>query len=139
LTEKERTPSFYDFFAAAILANGIALLWDYVLSVIPSFILLSLPVYIMAGFVSSYLVCKRTTKKHLIVGFKTVVGASLMSILMIGSVATEINVGTVFILIACYFIGGTVAAYLTLRRQLKIVKTETESKTKTEDESSLNS
>ena len=127
MTTTERTPTLYDYFAAAILANGIALMWDYVVSTIPMLVILSIPIYAAAGFIASYLVCKRTSKQHLSVGLKTALGSSLFSFFMIWSIATEINLGTVILLILCYLVGGILAAYITLRQHLKKTKTEVES------------
>lgn len=125
---KARNPSVTDYFAGAMLANGIVWIWLQALSNLseifskaPIGLLAdaSFLIYIAGGIVSSYLVCTRTTSGHLLVGLKLSALAWVVSLFFIFTSPAEPNLGFVLALLACFVAGGVAGAYLALRRMLR--------------------
>ncbi len=95
MSEEQRNPTITDYMAGVMLANGIVWIWAMALatfsdffSKIPYIILafIAYVIYISGATLASYLVCKRTSSKHLVVGLKLAGLAWFFSlIMMLGS------------------------------------------------------
>jgi hypothetical protein len=118
LTVTERSPKLFDYLAGAILTNGLAMMAIYLAAWELLFQYLLIPLWFVAAGVSSYLVCMRTTKNHLITGIKTAVISIVMGFFMVPTLQ-NIDLGSLFIILICYIIGSIGGAYYALREQLK--------------------
>jgi uncharacterized membrane protein YoaK (UPF0700 family) len=110
----------FDYFAGAILMNGLAAM---VIFLSPSG-LLSIPLWFFAAGVSAYLVCRRATKQHLIVGIKTAAVSIVLGVVMIPTFST-LEISQIITVLICYFVGSVVGAYYALKQQLRIEKPTT--------------
>lgn len=124
MSEEERKPTLTDYMAGAMLANGFVWISRQALPrfawVSPTILADALYViYLSGGIVSSYLVCKKTTSKHLFVGLKVGAAAWALSIFFLLSSTLENILGIAFVLLVIYAAGGVAGAYLALRTRLR--------------------
>ena len=126
MSEEERTPTLTDYMAGAMLANGFV--WMPRLT-LPYFARAGVPaplladalflIYLSVGIVSSYLVCKKATSKHLFVGLKFGAVAWVFSIFFLLSSTFENILGFAFVLLVIYAAGGVAGAYFAVRTRLR--------------------
>ena len=121
MTNVERKPVIFDYFAGGLLTCGLIWFWLQFISYFPDPILtfLSWPVFIAAGTVSAYLVCKRTTKGHLGVGIKTALSSWLITVLILFSFGLDLGTYQIVILLICFVLGGLAAAYISLKNRFR--------------------
>jgi len=118
LTAKARTPKIFDYFAGAILTNGLATMAIYLAAWEPFFQYLLIILWFIAAGVSSYLVCMRTSKQHLLVGAKTAVASIALGVVMIPTLQ-GLDLFILAQILVCYLIGSIGGAYYALREQIK--------------------
>jgi hypothetical protein len=92
---------------------------------------LLIPLWFLAAGISTYLVCMRTTKNHLLTGAKTAVLSIVTGFFMVPTLQS-LEFGTLFMIFICYLIGSIGGAYYALREQLKRKPKVTISPTKAE-------
>ena len=121
MTKFERKPATFDYFAGGLLTSGLVWFWLQFISYFPDPTIASLtgPVFIAASAVSTYLVCKRTTRGHLAVGVKTALSSWLVTVLILLSFGLELDISLILILLVCFALGGLAAAYLALKDRLR--------------------
>jgi hypothetical protein len=128
LSEEPRNPTLTDYMAGTMLANGFVWIWSMILTYFPDpisripIVILAVTayaVYISGSAVSSYLVCKRTSSNHLMVGLKLAGLAWLFSLIMMLSSTTGPTLGSAVMLLVCYMAGGLAGAYMALRSELR--------------------
>ncbi len=118
MTAKVLTPKFFDYFAGAILTNGLATMAIYLAAYEPFFQYLLIPLWFLAAGVSAYLVCMRTSKEHLLVGAKTAVVSIAVGVVMIPTLQ-GLELGILALILVCFLLGSIGGAYYALREQLK--------------------
>lgn len=128
MSEEPRNPNLTDYMAGAMLANGSVWIWSMILSYFPDpiskipIVILAVTayaIYISGSALSSYLVCKRTSSNHLMVGLKLAGLAWLFSLIMMLSSTTDPTLGAAMMLLVCYLAGGLAGAYMALRSELR--------------------
>jgi hypothetical protein len=118
LTE-EKSPRIFDYLAAGILANGLVYFWQVILSFLPSLEILSILIFLAIGFVTSWLVLKRTSKQHLKVGVIAGGASWIITIFMMFGLQEGPNSLLIIVLFGCFLVGGLGAAYYSLKQQIK--------------------
>jgi uncharacterized membrane protein HdeD (DUF308 family) len=118
MTLPERSPRLFDYFAGAILTNGLAVIAIYLAAWALIFQYLLIPLWFAAAGVSTYLVCMRTTKNHLLTGAKTAILSIVLGFLMFPTLS--LNLGILGLVLVCYLVGSIGGAYYALRAQLKL-------------------
>ncbi len=118
MTAKVLTPKIFDYFAGAILTNGLATMAIYLAVWEPFFQYLLIPLWFLAAGVPAYLVCMRTSKEHLIVGAKTAVVSIALGVVMIPTLQ-GLDLGTIALILLCFLIGSVGGAYYALREQIQ--------------------
>ena len=131
VSEGEKSPSLNDYMAGAMLANGFVWIWAQVLphlSWVPYTLLAaaSYVIYLAGGIVVSYLVCKRTSSRHLFVGLKLAAVTWIFSIFVMLTIATEPTIGLAIALLVIFAAGGVAGAYLALRSALRPIRVRSE-------------
>jgi hypothetical protein len=130
-----REPSNIDYLAGAMLANGVIWIWMQGLSligedvfIVPKGLLtdLSFLIYIFGGYIAASQVCKRADTQHLIVGLKTAGYASVMALVIMFTMISQLNIGIVFSISICLFAGGVLGGYMFVRERLKRRRLELE-------------
>ena len=121
MTTTERSPKLFDYFAGAILTNGLAMIAIYLAAWELLFQYLLIPLWFVAAGVSAYLVCMRTTKNHLLTGAKTAVLSIVLGFFMV-LMLQGLDLGILALVLVCYLIGSIGGAYYALREQLKMKK-----------------
>ncbi|MCX6648819.1 MAG: hypothetical protein NTV61_05460 [Candidatus Bathyarchaeota archaeon] len=121
MTTTERSPKLFDYFAGAILTNGLAMIAIYLAAWELLFQYLLIPLWFVAAGVSTYLVCMRTTKNHLLTGAKTAVLSIVLGFFMVPTLQ-GLDLGILALVLVCYLIGSIGGAYYALREQLKMKK-----------------
>ena len=128
MSEEPRNPTLTDYMAGTMLANGFVWIWSMILSYFPDLIsripivilaVTAYAIYISGSAVSSYLVCKRTSSNHLMIGLKLAGLAWLFSLIMMLSSTTGPTLGSAVMLLVCYLAGGLAGAYMALRSELR--------------------
>jgi len=128
MSEREKTPNFNDYLAGVMLANGfiwILLLvlgfFSSIFTRIPIFLLAGATyiIYLSGGIISSYLVSKRATSRHLAVGLKLAVLSWVLSIVLIPNLGMKSSIGVALTTLVCFLIGGATGAFLALRSMLR--------------------
>ena len=119
MTNLKKTPSLFDYFAGAVLANGIVVLWGDLIAFQPLLVLTAIPVYCLAAGLASYFVCQRISGQHLSVGLRTAIADIGVGLLIMTGFSNDINLGLILILLVCYIFGGIGGAYLVLRGTIK--------------------
>jgi len=130
-----REPNNTDYLAGAMLANGIIWIWMQALSligedvfIVPKGLLtdLSFLIYIFGGYYAATLVCKRADTQHLIVGLKTAGYASVMALVIMLTMISQLNIGIALSMSISLFAGGVLGGYMFVRKRLKRRRLELE-------------
>jgi hypothetical protein len=128
LTQPKKNPTGNDYFAGAMLANGIVWVWMQALSLfraqtssIPLTFLadISFVVYIFGAYLAVSQVGKRTDTGHLIVGLKTAIYSWVMAIVIMFTMAAEPTFSLAIVLLVCFLAGGILGGYMLVRKRLK--------------------
>jgi len=123
-----REPTSNDFMAGALLANGIIWLWMQSLTMFSGFMgrihptILADFTYvtiIIAGFISSQQVAKRSETKQLIVSLRSALYSWAGSLLMMltGNIVTP-TISFALIVLVCLAIGAVVGSYMLIRSRI---------------------
>ncbi len=127
MSEEPKNPTITDYMAGVMLANGIVWIWAMALAAfsdffsrIPYIILafIAYVIYILGSTLASYLVCKRTSSKHLVVGLKLAGLACFFTLIMMLGSTTGPTPALAIVLLVCYGAGGIAGGYLALRSEL---------------------
>ena len=130
-----REPNNTDYLAGAMLANGVIWIWMQALSligedvfIVPKGLLtdLSFLIYIFAGYIAASQVCKRADTQHLIVGLRTAGYASVMALVIMLTMISQLNIGIVVSISICLFAGGVLGGYMFVRKRLQKRRLELE-------------
>jgi len=119
MTLPERSPKLFDYFAGAILTNGLAMIAIYLAAWELIFQYLLIPLWFVAAGVSAYLVCMRTSKNHLVTGAKTAVFSIILGFFMVPTLQS-LDFGVLGLVLVCYLVGSIGGSYFALRKQLKM-------------------
>lgn len=128
LTQSKKNPTGNDYFAGAMLANGIVWVWMQALSLfraqtslISSKLLtdISFIVYILGAYLAVTQVGKRTNTQHLIVGLKTAIFSWVMAIVIMLTMAAEPTFSLAIALLVCFLAGGILGGYMLVRKRLE--------------------
>ena len=126
--QEKSEPELSDYIAGAMLANGIVWIWLQALGSMRGFFSrlpiglladISFVVYLLAGIVASYQVCRKASSGHLIVGVKFAAYAWALSLLFMLSMLPEPTTGMATVFLVCFAAGGIAGAYLSLRSHLR--------------------
>ena len=130
-----REPNNTDYLAGAMLANGIIWIWMQALSligedvfIVPKGLLtdLSFIIYIFGGYYASSQVCKRADTQHLIVGLKTAGYASVMALIIMLTMISQLKLSIVLSMSISLFAGGFLGGYMFVRKRLQRRRLELE-------------
>lgn len=130
-----KEPNNTDYLAGAMLANGIIWIWMQALSligedalIVPKSLLadLSFLIYIFGGYCAATQVCKRADTGHLIVGLKTAGYASVMALVIMLTMISQLNIGIALSISICLFVGAVLAGYMRIRKRLQSRRLEFE-------------
>jgi uncharacterized membrane protein HdeD (DUF308 family) len=121
LTDVERKPKLFDYFAGAILTNGLATAAIYLAAWELLFQYLLIPLLFLAAGVATYLVCMRTTRNHLVTGAKTAVVSIILGFIMVPTMQS-LELSSLTLILVCYLGGSIGGAYYALRTQMKARK-----------------
>jgi hypothetical protein len=130
-----REPSNTDYLAGAMLANGIIWIWMQALSligedvfIVPKGLLtdLSFIIYVFGGYVAALQVCKRADTQHLIVGLKTAGYASVMALVIMLTMISQLKLSIVLSMSISLFAGGVLGGYMFVRKRLQRRRLELE-------------
>jgi hypothetical protein len=119
MTLPERSPKLFDYFAGAILTNGLAMIAIYLAAWELIFQYLLIPLWFVAAGVSAYLVCMRASKNHLVTGAKTAVFSIILGFFMVPTLQS-LDFGVLGLVLVCYLVGSIGGSYFALRKQLKM-------------------
>ena len=120
-------PTSNDYMAGALLANGIIWLWmqsltmfSGFLSRIPPAILVDFTyvTFIIAGFISSQQIAKRSDKNQLIVSLRSALYSWAGSLLMMLSMSGSPTFSFALIVFVCLMIGAVVGSYMLIRSRI---------------------
>ena len=123
-----QTPTLTDYVAGAMLANGFVWIWIQLLGNLRNFfsnfsqILLAditYIIYLAGSILASYLICKRASTGHLIVGIKFAGSAWVLSLFFMLSMIEQPTLGLAITFLLCFLSGGIAGAYLFRRSMLK--------------------
>lgn len=117
----ERKVKLFDYFAGAILTNGLATVAIYLAAWELLFQYLLIPLWVVSAAVATYLVCMRTTSNHLVTGAKTAVVSIAIGFIMV-PVMQSLDWGSIALILICYLAGSIGGAYYALKTQLKAKK-----------------
>ncbi len=117
----ERKPKLFDYFAGAILTNGLATASIYLAAWELLFQYLLIPLLLLSAGVATYLVCMRATKNHLVEGGKTAVVSIVLGFVMIPTMQ-NLDLASLALILVCYLGGSIGCAYYALRTQMKAKK-----------------
>jgi uncharacterized membrane protein HdeD (DUF308 family) len=117
MASAERSPKLFDYFAGAILTNGLGTMAIYLAAFEPFFQYLLIPLWCLAAAVSTYLVCMRTTKDHLLTGVKAAVVSIALGVVMVPTMQ-GLEISSLVLIFVCFLIGSIIGAYYALREQL---------------------
>ena len=130
-----RKPNNTDYLAGAMLANGIIWIWMQVLSligedvfIVPKGLLtdLSFLIYVFGGYYAASQVCKRADSQHLIVGLKTAGYASVMALVIMVTMISQLKISIVLSVSISLFAGGVLGGYMFVRKRLQRRRLELE-------------
>lgn len=130
-----RKPNNTDYLAGAMLANGIIWIWMQALSligedvfIVPKGLLtdLSFLIYVFGGYYAATLVCKRADTQHLIVGLKTAGYASVMALIIMVTMISQLKISIVLSMSISLFAGGVLGGYMFVRKRLQKRRLELE-------------
>ena len=127
-TEKlPREPTQNDYMAGAILANGIIWLWMQSLSIFSGFTSRISPTiladfsyvtFILAGFISSQQVAKRSDKNQLVVALKASFYSWLGSLLMMLTMSGNPTIAFALTLFVCLMAGAVAGCYMLIKERI---------------------
>jgi len=121
-----KEPTNNDYMAGALLANGIIWLWMQSLTMfsgfmsrIPSALLVDLTylIFIIAGFISSQQVAKRSESNQLIVSLRSTLYSWAGSLLMMLSMPSP-TLSFALIVFVCLMIGAIAGTYMLIRSRI---------------------
>ena len=118
MASSEKSPKLFDYFAGAILTNGLGTMAIYLAYYEPFFWYLLIPLWCLAAAVSTYLVCMRTSKDHLLVGVKAAVASIALGVVMMPTLQ-GLEISSLILIFVCFLIGSIIGAYYSLREQLR--------------------
>ena len=122
-----KEPTSNDFMAGALLANGIIWLWMQSLTMFSGFMSRIHPTIladftyvtiIIAGFISSQQVAKRSETNQLIVALRSALYSWAGSLLMMLSMAGGPTISFALIVLVCLAIGAVVGSYMLIRSRI---------------------
>ena len=122
-----REPTSNDYMAGALLANGIIWLWMQSLTMFSGFMSRIHPTIladftyvtiIIAGFISSQQVAKRSETNQLIVALRSALYSWAGSLLMMLSMAGGPTISFALIVLVCLAIGAVVGSYMLIRSRI---------------------
>ncbi len=126
-TPKEPTQN--DYMAGAILANGIIWLWMQSLNIFSGFTSKISPAiladfsyvtFIVAGFISSQQVAKRSEKNQLVVALKASFYSWLGSLLMMLTMSGNPTFAFAATLFICLMAGAVVGTYMLIKERINL-------------------
>lgn len=124
---KRSEPSFNDYLAGAMLANGIIWIWLQLIQIFGSqmseytfFTDLSFIVFIFAGYIAAFQVGKRVDTEHLTVGLKTAGYSLIMSLIIMYTSWPAASNRLALTLMLCLVFGGVIGGYMNIRRRIEI-------------------
>ena len=106
----EKSPRIFDYLAAGILANGLVYFWEIALDHFPMLEILSIPVFLVIGFITSWLVLNRLEAQNLKLGALTGLVSWVITVFMMYSLTDEPALSYIPLLLGCYLAGGLGAA-----------------------------
>jgi ABC-type antimicrobial peptide transport system permease subunit len=121
--KKPREPTGNDYMAGAILANGIIWLWMQSLTMFSGFTNRIHPsiladftavTIVVAGFISSQQVAKRSERNQLIVALRSALYSWAGSLIMMIT-APNASITFALILLVCLLAGGILGSYMLIR------------------------
>ena len=122
-----KEPTSNDFMAGALLANGIIWLWMQSLTMFSGIMSRIHPTIladftyvtiIIAGFISSQQVAKRSETNQLIVALRSALYSWAGSLLMMLSMAGGPTISFALIVLVCLAIGAVVGSYMLIRSRI---------------------
>jgi uncharacterized protein YneF (UPF0154 family) len=125
--EKVKEPTSNDFMAGALLANGIIWLWMQSMNMfssffnrIPAVLLVDLTylTFIIAGFISSQQVAKRSERNQLIVALRSALYSWAGSLLMMLTMSGGPTLSFALIVLVCLMIGAVAGSYMLIRTRI---------------------
>ena len=124
-----REPTNNDYMAGAILANGIIWFWIQSLNIFNGFtskisptILadFSYATFILAGFISSQQVAKRSDKNQLIVALRSAFYSWLGSLLMMVTMSGNPTIPFALTLFICLMAGAVAGCYMLIKERINL-------------------
>ena len=115
---KEKKPKLMDYLAGAILTNGLASVAIYLAVFHVFFQYTLIPFWVLSSGIATYLVCMRTSTQHLLTGAKTAVVSIILGVIIVPTLQ-GLDLGSILLLLVCFFIGSIGGAYYALRTQLR--------------------
>lgn len=121
-------PNQADFMAAAILANGIIWFWMESLKMFSGFTRrihptlltdLSYLTFIIAGFISSQQVAKRSERNQLIVALRSALYSWAGSLFMMITMTGSPTISFALIILVCLITGAVLGSYMLIRWRIK--------------------
>ena len=100
------------------MTNGLATITIYLAAWALLFQYLLLPLWCLVSGLSTYLVCMKTSTKHLVTGMKMTALSIIIGFFMVPTLQ-NFDLGNFGILLLCYLIGGIGGAYYSLKTQLQ--------------------
>lgn len=122
-----REPTSNDYMAGALLANGIIWLWMQSLTMFSGFMSRISPdllvdftyvTFIIAGFISSQQVAKRSDTNQLIVALRSALYAWAGSLIMMLSMTGGPTISFALIVLVCLILGAVVGSYMLIRTRI---------------------
>ena len=120
-------PTSNDYMAGALLANGIIWLWMQSLTVFSGFLSRIQPAilvdftyvtFIIAGFISSQQIAKRSDKNQLIVSLRSALYSWAGSLFTMLSMSGSPTISFALIVLVCLMIGAVVGSYMMIRSRI---------------------
>lgn len=125
----------YDYLAGAILANGVIWIGLVIMGSLAGFFPsvptsifsdVSYAMYVAVAIVVSYLVCRRSSSKHLAVGLRLAALEWMFSIIFTLSAVGQLSLILVLTFFLCFLLGAIIGAYMALRSKLRSARVSTE-------------
>ncbi|MBD3172576.1 hypothetical protein GF326_08895 [Candidatus Bathyarchaeota archaeon] len=126
--KQPREPNQADYMAAAILANGIIWFWmeslkmfsGFTSRIHPTFLAdLSYLTFIIAGFISSQQVAKRSDRNQLIVALRSSLYSWAGSLFMMITMTGTPTISFALIILVCLLAGAVLGSYMLIRWRIK--------------------
>lgn len=116
---EERSPSLFDYFAAAVLANSVVYAWTYAATEMPLLYVLNVLVFAAAGGFPCWFVCRRASKNFLLVGLRVGLVGWALTAFMISTLAEGVDLTYLVVLFACMMLGALAVAYSRQREKIR--------------------